>query len=181
MKIIFSTNISEDFIYDVQKIDRQVYLPSECASFETDRDRWLKNKDSYILLYDETSHSNKFIGYMSFFPISDELLHLMKTTDKAYDDDITPDMIKAYEGDVHIFILSIVVHADYRNGEAICKLTNAFKDFIEEKNSSKVCNIKDITALAVSDGGRKILGKLGLKKLKEVEHGYDLFHEELSN
>ncbi len=171
MEIRYSKNKTDEFIYDIQRIDREVYGEEECTSFETDSARFKKNTDSYILLYE----GEEIVGYMCIFPIIKKLYKNMLELDVAFDDNITPEDIGPYEDEVSLFIHSIAVLPKYRNGEAIVMITNAFYKFIEDKNKSGKCFIKRVVALAVSDSGRKALSRMGLEKYKTVENKYDLF------
>ncbi len=171
MKIKYTKDMNTDFIHDVQEIDKIVYKESQCASFESDSARFEKNKDTYVLLYNDF---DKLIGYMCVFPLTEEFTEIMLASNVGYDDNITPDDICDYSAETNLFILSIVVLPEYQNKEAIITLTNGYYQFIEEKEKANI-HMKRILALAVSDDGKRILDRLGLDPHKELDDGYTLF------
>ena len=129
-----SKNIKTDFIKDVMCLDSLAYNEDMQGTYDSISNRFKKNKESYILAYD----NKKLIGYICFFPISDELYSEMLISDTMKDDDISPDDIVSYkEGKKHnIFIISIVIDPSYRDKEAIKLITNEFIKFIKEKNEN---------------------------------------------
>ncbi len=171
MKIKYTKDMSNDFIHDVQTIDKIVYKDSQCASFESDDARFQKNKDTYVLLYNDFE---KLIGYMCIFPLTESFTETMLASDVGYDDNITPDDICDYSSETNLFILSIVVLPEYQNKEAIVTLTEGYNEFLREKEKANI-HMKRILALAVSDDGKRILGRLGLNPHKKLDDGYTLF------
>lgn len=172
LKIIESKNMETDFINDVLELDSIAYSENMQGSYESVNNRYKKNEDSYLLVYDEKT----LIGYICFFPISKKLYNEMLVDNKMKDDDISPkDIIPYTEGKSHnLFIISVVIHPDYRNGEAIKLLTSTFVDFIHNKIKTNY-HINSILATAVSDDGVKFLERLNFEAIKTYDGGYKLF------
>ena len=166
-----SKNIKTDFIKDVMCLDSLAYNEDMQGTYDSISNRFKKNKESYILAYD----NKKLIGYICFFPISDELYSEMLISDAMKDDDISPDDIVSYkEGKKHnIFIISIVIDPSYRDKEAIKLITNEFIKFIKEKNENDYI-IDKVLATTVSDDGFKFATKLNFKVYKTYEKNYKL-------
>lgn len=166
-----SKNIKTDFIKDVMCLDSLAYNEDMQGTYDSISNRFKKNKESYILAYD----NKKLIGYICFFPISDELYSEMLISDTMKDDDISPDDIVSYkEGKKHnIFIISIVIDPSYRDKEAIKLITNEFIKFIKEKNENDYI-IDKVLGTTVSDDGFKFATKLNFKIYKTYEKNYKL-------
>lgn len=166
-----SKNIKTDFIKDVMCLDSLAYNEDMQGTYDSISNRFKKNKESYILAYD----NKKLIGYICFFPISDELYSEMLISDTMKDDDISPDDIVSYkEGKKHnIFIISTVIDPSYRDKEAIKLITNEFIKFIKEKNENDYI-IDKVLGTTVSDDGFKFATKLNFKIYKTYEKNYKL-------
>ena len=59
-----SKNIKKDFINDIMSLDSIAYNEDMQGTYNSINDRFKKNKDSYILAYD----NKKLVGYICFFP-----------------------------------------------------------------------------------------------------------------
>lgn len=166
-----SKNIKTDFIKDVMCLDSLAYNEDMQGTYDSISNRFKKNKESYILAYD----NKKLIGYICFFPISDELYSEMLISDTMKDDDISPDDIVSYkEGKKHnIFIISIIIDPSYRDKEAIKLITNEFIKFIKEKNENDYI-IDKVLGTTVSYDGFKFATKLNFKIYKTYEKNYKL-------
>ena len=166
-----SNNLKTDFINDVMFLDSIAYSKDMQGTYDSISNRFKKNKDSYILAYDK----KKLVGYICFFPISDELYSEMLISDSIKDDDILPDDIVSYKkGKKHnIFIISIVIDPNYRDKEAIKLITNEFIKFIKEKNENDYI-IDKVLGTTVSDDGFKFVTRLNFKVYKTYEKNYKL-------
>lgn len=166
-----SKNIKTDFIKDIMGLDSLAYNEDMQGTYDSINNRFKKNKDSYILAYD----NKKLVGYICFFPISDELYSEMLISDTMKDDDISPDDIVSYKkGKKHnIFIISIVINPSYRDKEAIKLITNEFIKFIKEKNENDYI-IDKVLGTTVSDDGFKFATRLNFKVYKTYEKNYKL-------
>ena len=166
-----SKNIKIDFIKDIMYLDSLAYNEDMQGTYDSINNRFKKNKDSYILAYD----NKKLVGYICFFPISDELYSEMLISDTMKDDDISPDDIVSYKKGKknNIFIISIVIDPNYRDKEAIKLITNEFIKFIKEKNENDYIIYK-VLGTTVSDDGFKFATKLNFKVYKTYEKNYKL-------
>ena len=166
-----SKNIKIDFIKDIMYLDSLAYNEDMQGTYDSINNRFKKNKDSYILAYD----NKKLVGYICFFPISDELYSEMLISDTMKDDDISPDDIVSYKKGKknNIFIISIVIDPNYRDKEAIKLITNEFIKFIKEKNENDYI-IDKVLGTTVSDDGFKFATKLNFKVYKTYEKNYKL-------
>ncbi len=175
LKIVRSKNIKKDFINEVLKLDALVYDADMQGSYKSVNNRFKKNKDSYLLIMDGT----KIVGYICFFPISKALEAKMLEGEEMQDDNILPDDILEYtEGTSHdLYIISAVIHPDYRDREAIKLLTSEFVNFINEKIKTNF-HINKVYATAVSSDGEKILKYLNFKEQKTYQGGYKLYASE---
>lgn len=69
MQIAHSINIKSDSIlYDILKLDSMVYPKELQGDIETVRERYEKNKDCFVLLYDNKA----LIGYACIIPITEK-------------------------------------------------------------------------------------------------------------
>lgn len=173
-----STKVSEKFLEDILKLDATVYSPELQGDINSLKNRYNKNKDSYLLLY----KNEKLIGYICFFPITKELSEDIYTSNVIHDDDITEKDISLYSKDskTDIYILSIVIEKNHRDGEAVKTLTDGFVNYIQNKINSGYL-LGNIIATAVSNDGIKFLNNLNLNEVKEIENGYRVMDCKASN
>ena len=162
------------FIDDVYEIDKIIYSPELCGIKENMVLRYGKCRDSFILLYE----AEKLIGYINFFPVSQELRTEM--TDyrdlRMRDDDIRPEEIQGWstELDNDVFIISVAILEEHRSREAITLLGDSFLAFLREKSEGGH-TITSISGYTVSLGGVKFLKRLRASSLKQTEDGYHFF------
>ena len=166
-----SKNIKTDFIYDVMYLDSIAYSEDMQGTYKSINNRFKKNKDSYILAYD----NKKLIGYICFFPISNDLYDEMLVSNTIKDDDILPDDIVPYKkGEKHnVFIISTVIEPKYRDKEAVKLITDEFIKFIKEKNDNDYI-IDKVLGTTVSEDGFKFATRLNFKVYKTYEKNYKL-------
>lgn len=171
-------NAPKDFLDSVFALEKIVYPPDLWGKKENLQSRYEKNNESYILIYDD----EKLAGYINFFPISDRIDNdlLNYESQKMWDDDITADDITPWEDANNVFILSVVTAPEYRDGEAIILLGNAFTNFICEKcaNGKKIISI---SGAAVSEGGENFLTRYRAEFFKPLEHGYKYYRTDAVN
>lgn len=175
LQVKHTTHLQDDFIQDVLRLDSSVYEEEMQGSFESVSNRFHKNKDSYLLIYDDL----KLVGYLCFFPISKELKRKMYEGNEMQDDNIIPEDILPYQQGVEhdLFIISVVIDQAYRNGMAVKLLTTEFVDFIEEKNKTNYM-IGKVLGTAISEDGAKFLSRLNCHYVKTYEDGSKLFEGE---
>ncbi|WMJ22896.1 hypothetical protein RBG61_13025 [Paludicola sp. MB14-C6] len=171
MKIDFSRNINNNFIEQILEIDNTIYPDYMCGSYESINQRFKKNQDSYILVYDD----KKVIGYFCFFPIVNNLYELILKSNKMFDDNILPKDICEYSSFNNLFLISVAILPEYQDKKSIILLTNGFKQFLKEK-LEEGCVINSITATAVSEDGKKLLRYLCFDSIRTIENSYELFY-----
>lgn len=162
-------NNNEDLIREVMKLDIMGYPAHMQGTFDTIYERFKQNEESFILAYDK----DNLVGYLCFFPISDNLLNKMYKDNNIYDTDILPEDIREYDngGIYNLFIISIVVHPDYQGSKVIKCIAAAFVKKIELINNRGNI-IGKIVATAVSDKGRNCLEKLNFTSIRVLNKGY---------
>lgn len=169
----------EGFINDVFEIDKATYEAELCGKIENLSKRYERCQDSFILLYDD----DRLAGYMNFFPVGEKLYSEMTDREdhKMRDDDITPEEMEDWrkEKKNNLFIISIALHSDYRkensnSSDAIIMLTNAFLEFLREKDNLGY-EISSISGYAVTLGGVKCLKRMYASLLKDTEQNYHYF------
>lgn len=166
-----SWNVSNDFIYDVMKLDEIAYSSDLQGTYDSINARYQKNKESYILAY----HKEKLVGYLCFFPITVSLYNEILVSNVIKDDDIQPSSITSYKKNKNnnIFIISTVIKPNYRDGEVIKLMTNSLVEFINKKENEGY-KINSIIGTVVSKDGFKLLKMLNFKVYKFYETGYKL-------
>lgn len=164
-----SNQVSEGFLQEILKLDAIVY-PSELqGDINSLKKRYEKNKEMYLLLYER----EKVIGYICFFPITNKMSKDIYTSNRIHDDDITDNDICEYKKDeiTDLYLISVVIHPDNRDGEAVKLLTDGFIKFINEKIDTGF-KIGKIIGTAVSNDGKKFMNRLNFKEIKKIEHDY---------
>lgn len=101
-----------DFINDVLRLDSEVYPRKLQGTFASVNGRYQRNKQSYILAYD----NNQLIGYICFLNISKNLRNQLLINPLSNDDLINAkDIIKFTLKEPNtLYIISIVVNKKYR-------------------------------------------------------------------
>lgn len=154
-KILTGTDFDEDFLPRVMDLDRDVYEEKYAGELQNMVDRYRANRDSFVCIFDEAQ--DRLAGYINFFPCTPQLCESLRTTTVIRDDDIAANEIAQYvKGKNHLFVISIAMAREYRNGEAIVALSDAW---IAHLNGlvEQGYEIEDITAMAVSSDGRNAL------------------------
>ncbi len=155
----------------VFEIDKAVYSPELCGSFENLCTRYDKCQDAFVLVYD----GDELAGYVTFV-LAGEALYKQLTDPESTamrDDDITPDEIVDWcEGKGHhLFILSIAVKPEYQGGSTVKLLAKSLLAFLREKEEAGY-RIDSISGSAVSGGGASFLHRLHATYEKDVDGGY---------
>lgn len=170
------TEVADSYatLKQVFNIDKAVYSPELCGSFQNLKKRYDKCQDAFILVYD----GDELAGYVTFVLAGDELYkELIDPNSTAMrDDDIMPDEIVDWqEGQGHhLFIISIAVHPKFQGGGTVKLLAKSLLDFLREKEEAGY-RIDSISGSAVSGGGASFLRRLHAVYEKEVDGGY-LYH-----
>ncbi|GBU27470.1 hypothetical protein R84B8_01002 [Treponema sp. R8-4-B8] len=148
-------------IFDsIQEIDMSVFHENGLATQQSDIERYEAYKDSYIFaIYEE-----KIIGYLCYFPITEEFYESVIEGLKVYDGDIaSTDICNLKDNNNYIFLLSIAIKPEFHK-KGISKLFSEI--LIKEFSNIK---IKDIVSYAFTEAGEHFLNHLGLKIYKEME------------
>lgn len=167
-----SDEVSINFLKEILKLDSKVYPSDLQGDIKSLENRFLKNKESYQLLYTE---NNTLIGYICYFPITNDLSKDIYKSSKIHDDDITEKDIVNYSKTISsdVYVISVVIDPDYRDGNAVKTLTEGFeKDIKTRVNEGYLIN--NVLGTAISDDGRKFLSNMNFKKIKNIENGYTL-------
>ncbi len=170
MEVKRSSELSNDFIYEILEIDKETYDTDLLGDFDSLNGRLQASLESYLLLYDQEN----LIGYITFFPISDDLYEKITTLDMVFDDNIEPADLVPYSDNYHLYLLSIVIKKSHRDKDGIKLLLAEFTSFLKEKEKLGY-RLSEITALAVSDDGQKLLNSIGLSKRKSIKNKYSLY------
>ena len=170
----------KDFLKNVYDIDKLTYSPELCGIYENLQKRYAVCNESFLLVYD----GDYLVGYINFFPVGDKLHSEMidRNDHRMRDDDIKPEEIHDWSTDKNndIFIISIAIQEEYRKGEAILLLSNAFLEFLRSKDSNGF-KVTSISGYAVSLGGVKFLKRMNASLLKDTDEEYHYFYSSTEN
>lgn len=158
-KIVTGLDFEEDFLRKVMDLDELVYEKKYAGELKNMVARYRANRDSFICVLDE-EREQRLAGYVNFFPCTQGLWESLENLDEnspIRDDDIRADEIAQYtkEGENRLFILSLVVHPDYRDKKAVVALSEAWRAHLEKLNGEYP--LTAIRAIAVSEDGKKAL------------------------
>lgn len=156
-KVLTGLDFKKDFLSRVMELDEMVYSAEYAGELKNMEARYGANRDSFVCILDE--EKDKLAGYINFFPCTRALYEdILYHTDVIRDDDILPEEIAPYSREEnHLFILSIVVHPDYRGTkDAIAALSDGWIAHLNGLNRQGY-PITDIGAIAISEDGKKAL------------------------
>jgi hypothetical protein len=172
LKIVLGKDTRQNFINEALYLDSLVYQPKYQGTYHSVYERYQKNLDSFILVKD----GETIIGYICFFPISQNLYNRILLDNHIMDDDISPVDVLPYTKGCrhHLYIISAVIHPDYRDSEPVVLLTNKFVEFLAKKQKDKYF-IDNILASTVSNDGVKLLEKLHFTFCKPLEDSNRLY------
>ena len=167
MKIIYGEYFSGKDLEQIMDVEYACYSPELAGLIENNLSRYYVEKRSYVA----AKINDKIVGHINFFPCSKELLDSIENGNELRDDDITPGEVCALNFEENdLYIISVAIIPEYRDTDVIIELTKAFINYLKELN--KTFPITSLLATTVSDDGAKFATRLGLKPLKEIEHGY---------
>jgi GNAT superfamily N-acetyltransferase len=163
IKIVYSDfSTPNEIINELMKIESDVYEPDYRGKYASIEKRFKKNKDMFILAYDDTN----IIGYLCFFPISQRLHEELLMNDDFHDDDILPDDVKHITESPYIYFLSIALYKKYQGLEIGRAMVEAFLNKMKEEIKSGNV-IDDIIASVVTSQGEHIMKKYGFELVKD--------------
>ena len=173
-KILTGLDFNTDFLTRIMDLDREVYSDEYVGVLENMVARYEKNRDSFVCIMDETC--DKLAGYINFFPCTKELYQDIRyDTSVIRDDDISPDEVAPYnKKENYLFVLSIAIYPEYRDSDAVVALTNAWFAHLKSKMKQGY-RIINISAIAVSDDGKKFLRRNFFKEKRELSDGNTVF------
>ena len=158
------------FFNELHELDVKAYSKEYAGEAITMEKRYAANTESLIFvrdlaIADEDHPKGRVVGYMNFFPVDQELQEKILNKETPFneiDDGILPESITAYEDGSFIFLLSFVIDKKYRDGEVVKMMTDALKEFLEEKK--KEGKLGNIAACACTEAGKKNLADIGMKR-----------------
>jgi len=164
-----SSDIKEDFIADVLRIDAKVFKPSDQGTENSIRERYNANKDSYIFAL----HNYEIVGYVCFFPITEEFSKKINSEEKAFDDDIRKEDIRSdyptgKDAKFDLFLISCAVLPEYQEKGIGVELMNRFFSFVSDKiqNGSRIRNMYSYT---FTNPGAWLLDKYAFSEVKYIK------------
>lgn len=170
-KIITGHEVQNKDIEDAIFLDNLSYIDCFRGKFE-DCINWYKvNPDIYIMI----KILNQIIAYINIMPLNEECYNKIKDGN-FIDVNIKPNMIMKYEKNntYNIYLSSIVIHPDYRNGFIFKILFDSmFKKFIEMSKNNIF--IKRILSDVVTIKGEKIAKFLGMHKVNKSLHNSSIY------
>ena len=125
----FSSNLTEDFIVDVNNLDHSLYPPNYVGSVESIKERFTANNEEYILAY----NNDTLIGYICFYPTTKVLADKIKCLNKVIDDEISKKDILKYDDRLKN---PKQFGADYFD-----ELLERIRDIRSSENEWAICNI----------------------------------------
>jgi GNAT superfamily N-acetyltransferase len=166
-------NFDRETVFNaIQEIDRAVFHENGLADKQSDIDRYEAYKDSYIFALCQ----DKIVGYLCYFPITEQFHHSVIQGIQVYDGNIaSADICNLNDNANYIFLLSVAILPEYQK-KGISKQFSAI--LIDEFAG---INIRDIVSYAFTAGGERFLNVLGLKKCKDMEDGIKLMRRTVQN
>lgn len=166
------TNINGDrsIIDECHVLDTMVYTPELAGEAEPIINRNNACPDSILCVKD--MKFGLIAGYICYFPCRPKLWVDIMTNVTIVDDEITGNDITPFErGDNNVYLLSVVVHPDYRDGEVIKLLSNAWSEKLWRFQSHGY-KINAIAATAVSEDGQRFLSRMHFRPTRTLDDGY---------
>ncbi|MBP3345110.1 MAG: hypothetical protein J6K97_02785 [Clostridia bacterium] len=162
-------NISDDIILQMINLDNQAYKNNDAGIFEICKD-WLSvNKDIYTVI----ECDEKVVGYINFFPVSEECYNRYKTG-KMRDCEISAkDILPFSSSPVRCIFTSIVVDKNHQQGLVLKLLLKELKLKLKQLNVDIIsilmdCVTKSGERLALEFGNAKFITTSPSGKLYET-------------
>jgi GNAT superfamily N-acetyltransferase len=155
----------QEIFNSIQEIDRSVFHDNGLATQQSDIDRYEAYKDSYIFAISE----GKIVGYLCYFPITEDFYNRIMKGTKVYDGDIASTDICGLNDTLnYMFYLSVAIFPAYQKRG----ISKRFSEIIIKEMSS--IKIKDTISYAFTLEGEHFLNILGLKSYKDMGDGIKL-------
>lgn len=164
-------NTDEKFLEDVLNVDKQVYPKEIQGTLEELKERYKSKKQHFLLVYKE----EEIVGYICFFPITDDLSSKIKNSNVIYDNYIKAKDISEFRKDklTDIYVISVAIIPEEQDTDAIRVLTNNFMGILKNKVKEGYL-LNNIMATASSDDGIKFFSNLNFKETKTLKNNYKL-------
>ncbi len=160
--------VDDETLKALLSLDKQAFSGKDIGSFERCK-AWLKVNDK---IYTVLKLGGKTIGYINFVPLTNDAFEKF-SSGELKDFDLTPNDILPFSlgEELNCLFMSIVIKQEFRDGEAIKRLTNAFKEFLERLKEEGV-RIRRILQDCVSiDGIKFALYFFGANHLRNSLNG----------
>lgn len=131
---------TEKDILELIELDKLVYTNNNIGTFDKCKE-WLSvNPNIYTIL----KHNNKIIGYINFFPVTNECYNKIKSGAMKDYEIKASDLAKFITNKPQKCLFdSIVIHPDFQTGTALIKLWNGFIKKLKSLNAQVSSVIMD--------------------------------------
>lgn len=151
---------SEDIVMDIMEIEEEVFKYYHRGSYQAILDRFRKFKDMFVLAYD----GDRVVGYLNYFPITEELYSKIFEGNELQDDNIEPESICDLKDCKYIYLMSVAVNKDYQNKGIGNRMVSAFNDIIYRYIDDGI-NISNIITSTVTKYGENLIKSYDFKEV----------------
>ena len=175
MRVIVGNNVTPEMLEQALKLDWSCYPKDYWLTFDKCKDYFNANNEIYIMLMEE----NELIGYINFSPISDEAYNKIRSGEYK-DTYLEGKDIVSYnkKGFYNGYFSSVVVKAEYRKRGIATILMNELFKYLTVLSERGIF-FKRIVADVLSDGGRVLIEKFGLKKIIDSSESLGIYEIQL--
>ena len=161
----------EGFLKDVLNVDKRVYPREIQGTLEELKERYKSKNQHFLLVYKE----EKVVGYICFFPITDDLSTKINDSDVIYDNYIRAKDISDFKKDklTDIYVISVAIVPEEQDTDAIRVLTNNFMSILKNKVKEGYL-LNNIMTTASSEDGIKFFNNLNFSEIKTLKNNYKL-------
>ena len=172
--VLYGEQADRDFLAKLDYVDAACYEAKYRGELANTVARWEKNPRQFVFVRDDAT--GNLAGYINFFPCEDGLYEdNISRCDVIRDDDITPGEVASWREDGnHVFVLSLAVHPDYRDGQVIRLLSNSWITYLNALEGQGY-PITDICGTAVSGDGRHALQNYLFRQLRHLSDGNTVY------
>ena len=180
MTIIFGDKVNKKYLHQCIEMDYESYRDDQHLDYELVEAFMLKNPYIYIMCIDEKM--DKVMGYVNLAPINKQTYDRLKNGDML-DSQIMPKDVLVYEDNTKYlcYFYSIVVSEKFRRRGIANTLIENLKKFIMELKNKRNIIITNIVADVLSDGGKKIVEKMGMKYVHNSKHDSEIYEYSVKN
>ena len=172
-RIVTGIESSQGLFNEIMDLGDIVYPAEYSGEIENVAARYKRDPNQAISIVDK--NTNKLVGNITSFPCTDELYEDVRYNTKIIrDDDIKPEEIDDYSTKRNnMFIISVAIHPDYRDGKAIKILMHAWIDYLNELEC-KGYPITTISGIVISEDGKKIAKRHMMVEERVLDDGNTL-------